>query len=125
MTPEKRLNSASLHQALAGSAPRLSIRGTSVLPKQTTKWRLKKKKSLLGTSTEVVLKKVPGTKYCTQWKTPQKSHYKPYRTMQWKSAIRHTAQIAYKISRSRPIQVELGKVGGFRETLNARCKNLK
>ncbi len=36
-TPEKRFNSASLHQALAGSAPRLSMRGQSVLPQQTTK----------------------------------------------------------------------------------------
>ncbi len=30
-------NSASPHQALAGSAPRLSMRVTSVLPKQITK----------------------------------------------------------------------------------------
>ncbi len=37
VTPEKRFNSASLHHALAGSAPRLSMRGTSVLPQQTTK----------------------------------------------------------------------------------------
>ncbi len=31
-------------------------------------------------------KKVLGTSYCTQWKTPQKWTI-PYRTMQWKSAI--------------------------------------
>ncbi len=37
VTPEKLFNSASLHQALAGSAPRLSTRGQSVLPQQTTK----------------------------------------------------------------------------------------
>ncbi len=36
VTPEKLFNSASLHQALAGSAPRLSTRGQSVL-QQTTK----------------------------------------------------------------------------------------
>ncbi len=36
-TPEKLFYSASLHQALAGSAPRLSMRGTSVLPQKTTK----------------------------------------------------------------------------------------
>ncbi len=39
-------HSASLHQALAGAAPRLSTRGMSVLPRQTTKqtffWLLKK-----------------------------------------------------------------------------------
>ncbi len=41
--------------------------------------------------------------------------------------LRHTAaaQIAYKITRSRSIQVELGKVEGFRETLKVRCRNLK
>ncbi len=41
--------------------------------------------------------------------------------------LRHTAaaQIAYKIIPSRSTQVELGKVEGFRETLKARCKNLK
>ncbi len=37
VTPEKLFNSASLHHALAGSAPRLSMRGQSVLPQQTTK----------------------------------------------------------------------------------------
>ncbi len=37
VTPEKLLNSASLHHALAGSAPWLSTRGTSVLLQQTTK----------------------------------------------------------------------------------------
>ncbi len=37
VTPEKLFHSASLHHALAGSAPRLSTRGTSVLPQQTTK----------------------------------------------------------------------------------------
>ncbi len=31
-------------------------------------------------------KKVSGTRYSTQWKTPQKWTV-PYRTMQWKSAI--------------------------------------
>ncbi len=47
MTPEKLLNSASLHHALAGSAPRLLTRGQSVLPQQTTKqkcfWLLKER----------------------------------------------------------------------------------
>ncbi len=38
----------------------------------------------LENSTEVVLKKVTGTRYCTQWKTPQKLTI-PCRTMQWKS----------------------------------------
>ncbi len=46
VTPEKRFISASLHQSLAGSAPRLSLRGLSVLPQQTTKqtffWLFKK-----------------------------------------------------------------------------------
>ncbi len=37
MTPEKRFHSASPHQALIESAPLLSLRGTSVLPQQTTK----------------------------------------------------------------------------------------
>ncbi len=37
VTSEKLFNSASLHHALAGSAPRLSTRGMSVLPQQTTK----------------------------------------------------------------------------------------
>ncbi len=37
MSPEKRFNSTSLNQAPDGSAPRLSTRGTSVLPKETTK----------------------------------------------------------------------------------------
>ncbi len=37
VTPEKLFNSVSLHHALAGSAPRLSTRGTSVLAQQTTK----------------------------------------------------------------------------------------
>ncbi len=37
VTPEKVFNSTSLHHALAGSAPRLSTRGQSVLPQQTTK----------------------------------------------------------------------------------------
>ncbi len=37
VTPEKLFHSASLHQALAGSAPRLSMRGTYVFPQQTTK----------------------------------------------------------------------------------------
>ncbi len=37
VSPEKLFNSASLNQALDGSAPRLSTRGTSVLPKETTK----------------------------------------------------------------------------------------
>ncbi len=37
VTPEKLFNSASLHHALAGSAPRLSTRGQSVLPQKTTK----------------------------------------------------------------------------------------
>ncbi len=36
MTPEKLFHSAWPHQALAGSAPQLSTRGTSVLPQQTT-----------------------------------------------------------------------------------------
>ncbi len=35
VTPEKLFHSASPHQALAGSAPRLSTRGMSVLPQQT------------------------------------------------------------------------------------------
>ncbi len=39
VTPEKLFHSSSLHQALAGSAPRLSTRGTSVLPQQTTKFK--------------------------------------------------------------------------------------
>jgi len=40
--------------------------------------------------------------------------------------LRHAAaQIAHKITRSRSIQVELEKVDGFRETLKARCRNLK
>jgi len=41
--------------------------------------------------------------------------------------LRHTvaAQTAYKITRSRSAQVELGKVEGFRETLKAHCKNFK
>ncbi len=35
-------------------------------------------------------KKVPGTRYSTQWKTPKSEPYRtvPCRTMQWKSAIR-------------------------------------
>ncbi len=33
--------------------------------------------------------------------------------------------VTYKIIHSRSIQVELGKVEGFRETLKARCKMLK
>ncbi len=37
VTPERLFNSVSLHRALAGSAPWLLTRGTSVLPKQTTK----------------------------------------------------------------------------------------
>ncbi len=37
VTPEKLLHSASLHHALAGSAPSLSTRGQSVLPQQTMK----------------------------------------------------------------------------------------
>ncbi len=41
--------------------------------------------------------------------------------------LRHTAaaQIAYKITRSRSIQVELEKVEDLRETLKAHCRNLK
>ncbi len=41
--------------------------------------------------------------------------------------LRHTAaaQIASKITRSRSIQVELGKVEGFRGTLEVCCKMLK
>ncbi len=46
LTPEKLFHSTSLHQALSGSTPRLSTRGMSVLPQQTTKqpffWLLKK-----------------------------------------------------------------------------------
>ncbi len=37
VTPEKLFNSASLHHTLTGSIPRLSTRGQSVLPQQTTK----------------------------------------------------------------------------------------
>ncbi len=37
LTPEKLFNSSSLHHTLSGSTPRLSTRGTSVLPQQTTK----------------------------------------------------------------------------------------
>ncbi len=37
VTAEKLFHSASLHHALAGSAPWLSTRGMSVLPQQTTK----------------------------------------------------------------------------------------
>ncbi len=37
VTPEKLFHSASPHQALAGSAPRLSMRGTSALTQQTMK----------------------------------------------------------------------------------------
>ncbi len=37
VTPEKLFHSESLYQALTGSAPRLSMRGMSVLPQQTTK----------------------------------------------------------------------------------------
>ncbi len=37
MTPEKLFHSVSPHQALAGSAPRLSTRGTSALTQQTMK----------------------------------------------------------------------------------------
>ncbi len=37
VTPEKRFHSASLYHLLAGSSPRLSMIGTSVLPQQTTK----------------------------------------------------------------------------------------
>ncbi len=33
--------------------------------------------------------------------------------------------IARKITRSRSIQLELGKVEGFRDSLEARCRNLK
>ncbi len=45
MTPEKLFNSASLHQALAGSAPRLSTRGTSVSTDNETAifWLLKER----------------------------------------------------------------------------------
>ncbi len=35
-------------------------------------WSAEFTRHVLVTSTEVVLKKVPGTRYCTQWKTPQK-----------------------------------------------------
>ncbi len=45
VTPEKRFHSAMLHQALAGSAPRLSTRGQSVLP-QITKERCAHSKQL-------------------------------------------------------------------------------
>ncbi len=37
LSPEKRFHSAPLHHALTGSTPRLSTRGQSVLPQQTTK----------------------------------------------------------------------------------------
>ncbi len=54
VTPEKLLNSASLHHALAGSAPRLLTRGQSVLPQQTTKqkcfWLLKERCVLIQNS---------------------------------------------------------------------------
>ncbi len=44
VTPEKLFHSASLHQALAGSTPRLSMRRTSVLPQQTMKLLVVKKR---------------------------------------------------------------------------------
>ncbi len=119
VTPEKLFNSASLHQALAGSTPRLSKRGTSVLPQQTTKkgalvqnscvrsagcadlnlagllclvhglvsqvqWRFSPANQWSAEFTHHVLVTVrlawnlnrggteKSTRYCTQWKPPQK-----------------------------------------------------
>ncbi len=51
VTPEKLFHSVSLHQALAGSAPQLSMRGTSVLAQQTMKlFGLLKKGALIQNS---------------------------------------------------------------------------